>query len=166
YGRRLVTAGDRWAENERLKLSVNDDGTFEVTDKASGTTYSRVAAFEDVGDVGDEYNYCPPAADRHVTSADARIAATTRVSAGPLRAAFRVDLELPLPAGASDNRRERSGQLVHVPVSVEATLDAGSPRVAFRVTVDNQATDHRLRVLFPTGAGQVEIARADTAFDV
>src|SRR6185436_21013860 len=63
YGRRLVTAGERWAENERLKISVNDDGTFEITDKANGVTYSRVAALEDVGDVGDEYNYCPPAAD-------------------------------------------------------------------------------------------------------
>ncbi len=30
YGRRLVTAGERWAENERLRLAVNDDGTFQV----------------------------------------------------------------------------------------------------------------------------------------
>jgi alpha-mannosidase len=166
YGRRLVTAGERWVENERLKLSVNDDGTFEVTDKASGVTYSRVAALEDVGDVGDEYNYCPPASDRRVTSADARVTATTRVSSGPLRAALRVDLELPLPSRASGDRRQRSDEAVAVPVSVEATLDAGSPRVAFTVSVDNRASDHRLRLLFPAGADRVEAARADTAFDV
>jgi hypothetical protein len=29
-----------------------------VTDKANGVTYSACAALEDVGDVGDEYNYC------------------------------------------------------------------------------------------------------------
>jgi alpha-mannosidase len=34
------------------------------------------------------------------------------------------------------------------------------------VSVDNRATDHRLRLLFPTGAASVETARADTAFDV
>jgi alpha-mannosidase len=51
-------------------------------------------------------------------------------------------------------------------VTIEATLDAGSPRVAFAVSVDNRAADHRLRLLFPTGATSVETARADTAFDV
>ena len=166
YGRRLVTAGEGWAENERLKISVNDDGTFAVTDKASGTTYSRVAALEDVGDVGDEYNYCPPAADRRVTNADARVTATTRLSSGPLRAAFRVDLELSLPSAASPDRRRRSDEMVTVPVSIEATLEAGSPRVGFRVSLDNRAADHRLRILFPCGAARVETARADTAFDV
>ena len=87
---------------------MKDDGTFEVTDKASGVTYSRVASLEDVGDVGDEYNYCPPASDRVVTSADARVIGVTRLSAGPLRASFRVDLELTLPSGASSDRRQRS----------------------------------------------------------
>jgi 2-O-(6-phospho-alpha-D-mannosyl)-D-glycerate hydrolase len=166
YGRRLVTAGERSAENERVKLSVNDDGTFQVTDKASGVTYSRVAAFEDVGDVGDEYNFCPPASDRLVTSAEARVVRSARTVAGPLRAAFRVDLELALPASASGDRRQRSVDTVVVPVSVEATLDAGAPRVAFSVSVDNRARDHRLRILFPCGAERVDSARADTAFDV
>ncbi len=166
YGRRLVTAGERFAENERLKLSVNDDGTFEVVDKASGTAYHRVAALEDVGDVGDEYNYSPPATDRSITSSDARLVGTTRLTAGPLRASFRIDLELTLPISATKDRRSRAADTVAVPVSIEATLDGGSPRVAFTATIDNRACDHRLRILFPTGASQVDRARADSAFDV
>ena len=90
----------------------------------------------------------------------------TRLSAGPLRAAFRVELELPLPIAASRDRSARAADLVTVPVSIDATLDAGSPRVAFSVAVDNRANDHRLRILFPTGAAHVDSARADTAFDV
>ena len=165
-GRRLVSAGQRFAENERLKISIGDDGTFEVSDKASGVTYHRVAVLEDVGDVGDEYNYSPPASDRRVTSAEARVTGVTRVSAGPLRAALRVELELPLPLAASADRKSRSSETVMAPVTIEATLDAGSPRVGFSVTVDNRAADHRLRLLFPTGASSVDTARADTAFDV
>ena len=53
-----------------------------------------------------------------------------------------------------------------MPVTIDATLDAGSPRVAFSISVDNRAQDHRLRLLFPTGASSVDRARADTAFDV
>ena len=147
-------------------MSVNHDGTFEVSDKASGVTYHRVAAIEDVGDVGDEYNYSPPASDRRVTSADARVTAVSRVGGGPLRAGLRVELELPLPRSASADRKSRAAETVMVPVTIEATLDAGSPRVAFAVSVDNRAGDHRLRLLFPTGAALVDTARADTAFDV
>ena len=165
-GRRLVSGSERFAENERLKLTVGDDGTFEVSDKATGVTYHRVAAIEDVGDVGDEYNYAPPPSDRRVTSADARVASIARVGGGPLRAGLRVELELPLPTSARADRQGRATELVTVPVAIEATLDAGSPRVAFAVTVDNRARDHRLRLLFPTGASHVEAARADTAFDV
>ena len=165
-GRRLVSAGERFAENERLKILVGDEGTFEVSDKASGVTYHHVAALEDVGDVGDEYNYSPPASDRRVTSADAHVTSVSRVSAGPLRAALRVELELPLPRTASADRKSRAAETVMVSVTIEATLDAGSPRVSFAVSVDNRAGDHRLRLLFPTGAASVETARADTAFDV
>jgi mannosylglycerate hydrolase len=166
YGRRLVTAGERSAENERLRVTIADDGTFEVTDRASGMTYTGVAAFEDVGDVGDEYNFCAPASDRRLTTGDARVVRTTRVAAGPLRAALRIDLELTLPAAASQERSQRGSETVTMPVAVEATLDAGSPRVAFRISLDNRARDHRLRILFPTGADRVVTARADTAFDV
>jgi len=166
YGRRLGTAGERSAENELLRVSVSDDGTFEVIDKATGVAYHSVAALEDVGDVGDEYNYSPPASDRRVTSADAGVKKVTRLSAGPLRAAFRVDLELTLPAAASRDRASRASEAVTVPVSIDATVDAGSPRVAFSVSVDNRASDHRLRIVFPIGASHVDSARADTAFDV
>jgi 2-O-(6-phospho-alpha-D-mannosyl)-D-glycerate hydrolase len=165
-GRRLVNGGERFAENERLKMSIGDDGTFEVTDKASGVTYHRVAGIEDVGDVGDEYNYSPPASDRRVTGADARITGVSRIGGGPLRAGLRVELELPLPRSASPDRKSRADETMMVPVAIDATLDAGSPRVTFAVSVDNRASDHRLRLLFPTGAAAVDAARADTAFDV
>jgi 2-O-(6-phospho-alpha-D-mannosyl)-D-glycerate hydrolase len=165
-GRRLVNGGERFAENERLKMSIGDDGAFEVTDKASGVTYHRVAGIEDVGDVGDEYNYSPPASDRRVTGADARVTGVSRIGGGPLRAGLRVGLELPLPRSASRDRKSRTDEMVMVPVTIDATLDAGSPRVAFAVSVDNRASDHRLRLLFPTGAAAVGTARADTAFDL
>src|SRR5207302_1346955 len=130
-GRRLVSGADRFADNERLKIAFNHDGTFEVSDKATGVTYHRVAAIEDVGDVGDEYNYSPPATDRRVASADARVTSLARIGGGPLRAGLRVELELPLPRACSADRKSRSSDLVQIPVAIEATLDAGSRSVDF-----------------------------------
>ena len=42
-------------ENELVRVEVRGDGAVEVVDKRSGAHYERVFAFEDVGDVGDEY---------------------------------------------------------------------------------------------------------------
>src|SRR6185503_6586032 len=38
-GRRLVSGGDKYAENERVKIAFNHDGTFEISDMATGVTY-------------------------------------------------------------------------------------------------------------------------------
>jgi alpha-mannosidase len=153
-------------DNEHLAVSANDDGTFHVIDKKTGAIYQRVAAFEDVGDVGDEYNYCPPAVDRRVTNADARVARAAVVASGPLRSTLRVELELTLPDAAAADRSTRASDTVPMRVTIDATLDRDSPCVAFDLAVDNRASDHRLRILFPTAAAQVDSARADTAFDV
>lgn len=165
-GRAAVGSNDRSAENEFLRLTVNDDKTFDVMDKVTGITYQGVGVLEDVGDVGDEYNYCPPAVDRRVTSVDARSIRVSRPVVGSLRTTLRIELDLPLPVSAAADRRSREGDVVSVPITIDATIDAGSPRVFFTITMDNAAQDHRLRMLFPTGTDRVATSRADSAFDV
>ncbi|MEO5763104.1 MAG: hypothetical protein ABIR28_12415, partial [Vicinamibacteria bacterium] len=44
-------------ENDLLRIDVNADGTLNVLDKRSGKVIPHVLELEDVGDVGDEYNY-------------------------------------------------------------------------------------------------------------
>ena len=153
-------------ENEHLAVSVNADGTFEVRDKHTAVVYHDVAALEDVGDVGDEYNYCPPRTDRRLTNTDARLVSAACVTDGPLRKTLRAEIDLPLPRAAAADRSRRADETVNARITIDATLDKASPRVAFTVTVDNPASDHRLRITFPTAAARLESARADTAFDV
>jgi alpha-mannosidase len=158
--------GERSAENAFVRISINDDGTVDVVDRRTGTRYVRCAEFEDVADVGDEYNYSPPASDRRITSADATDVRVARVQTGPVRTVFRIDAVLPLPAAATNDRHARSAETVPNPVTVWVTLDADSPRVRFDVMVNNQSRDHRLRLLFPLGAEAIADVRAETAFGV
>ncbi len=160
------TLSDRSADNDCLRLTINDDGTVDVLDKRSGTRYSRCGELEDVGDVGDEYTYSPPARDTRVTNAAAADVRIARRHAGPLRASFHIDLSLRVPAGATDDRAARSSATADLRVAYNVTLDAGSPLVKWDLIVTNAARDHRLRLLFPTGARDVDQARADSAFDV
>jgi mannosylglycerate hydrolase len=158
--------GERSAENPFVRISINDDGTVDVVDRRTGTRHARCAEFDDVADVGDEYNYSPPASDRRITSAHATDVRIARVQGGPVRSVFRIDAALPLPASATNDRHARSAETVPNPVTVFVTLDADSPRVRFDVTVHNHSRDHRLRLLFPVGAEAVTEVRAETAFGV
>ena len=74
-----------------------------------------------------------------------------------------VELELRLPSGLREDRLARAPDLVPCAVRAEISLDAGARRVDVRLVVDNQARDHRLRVLCETGTRSLT-HRAGAAF--
>jgi alpha-mannosidase len=67
------------------------------------------------------------------------------------RAIVTVELDLHLPAGLRADRLARSPELVECRVRADIALDAASRRVDVTLVLDNQARDHRLRVLCETG---------------
>jgi alpha-mannosidase len=156
--------GRAWLENEHWRVEVNLDGTLDLRDRGTGRVFRRACALLDEGDVGDEYNYDPPRRDAAITNAGGAVARVE--SEGPLVAAVRVELKLRVPAAATDDRQGRSESRTTLPVAIRVALTSGSPRIDFDLALTNTARDHRLRVLFPTGAARVETARADSAFGV
>lgn len=156
--------GRAWLENERWRVEVNDDGTLDVRDRATGRVWPRACALVDEGDVGDEYNHDPPKRDEAVTRGGGAVARVEH--AGPLVAALRVEVSLRVPESATEGRQGRSQSHVEIPISLRVVLTAGSPRIDFELSLTNRARDHRLRVLFPMGAARVDSVRADSAFGV
>jgi alpha-mannosidase len=134
-------------ENEYLSVQVSPvDGTFTLTDKASGAQFTDLNRFVDGGDRGDEYNYSPPPLDQLVQ--DARVEAI-HVDRGPLYQSIQVRLCLQVPSQLAPDRGSRSTELVELNILTQARLTEGVPRLDFHTQVDNQALDHRLRVHFP-----------------
>jgi hypothetical protein len=159
-----VRATSSALENGLLRVTLNADGTFDLHDLATGRRLAACATLLDEGDVGDEYTYSPPAGDRAVDSASARLRGTRLLSAGPLRGVLEAALELDVPAEAAEGRRTRGAATAGLPVTLRLSLDAGAARVGVDVVADNHARDHRLRILFPTGAAEARTARSDSAF--
>jgi alpha-mannosidase len=141
-------------------------GACTVVDKRSGTSYPSVFQLEDVGDVGDEYNYSPPADDERLTSRAARDVHVRAIHDGPLTSAMEVKYVLDLPEQATTDRQRRSDVRVPLACTMQVRVRRGSPAVECRIAVTNTARDHRLRALCSTAAAHVAHHRADSAFDV
>ncbi|GAA4566578.1 glycoside hydrolase family 38 C-terminal domain-containing protein [Planotetraspora kaengkrachanensis] len=151
-----VRADDRVLDNGLLRVEVADDGTLTLT-SADGTTLTGAGRIVDGGDVGDTYNYAPPAADRIVlepTSVQVSVAAS-----GPLVAAFDVVRTYRWPAAGDDvtgvqeipaaSRTEATEEIV---VGTRVELRTGEPYVRLRVEFDNRCSDHRVRLHVPLPA--------------
>jgi mannosylglycerate hydrolase len=135
-----VVVGERHLDNGLLRVEVDPgDGTFAIDGLAG------LGQLVDGGDVGDTYNWCPPAAELLV---DAPVAVRTRVvEAGPVRGRLEVVRTYELPTHVADQARAGS-QTVEVATTLE--LHAGDDLVRVHVAFDNHGLrDHRLRVHLP-----------------
>lgn len=155
---------ERGAENTWVALQIADDGGLTVTDKTTGRVFSGLGHLADVADAGDEYTFCPLIGDQPVTSAGAP-AEIMRTEAGPCRAAFRITRTLHLPARLSDDRQSRSAERISMQVVTDVHLYARQPVVHLTTRLVNQAHDHKLTAVFPSGI-RAEYAHVDESFMV
>ena len=153
-------------ENEFLKVEVQSDGTFDLTDKARKRTTKGLHWFEDAGDIGDYWAYYPPYNNRTLVSRGqpARIWLEDN---GPLSATIAIELVMNVPAravmpekAAVRGESRRVDETVPMTITSRVTLTRDSHRVDIRTTVQNTAEDHRLRVMLPT---DIVVAHAESA---
>lgn len=155
---------ERSVENEFLAVTVEDNGSVTLTDKRCRETYRRLLVFEDVADIGDGWYHGQAVNDQAFVST-ACASDVALVSDGPQLARLRVRTVMRVPADFRFDRMIRSDQMVELVVDSLLTLRKGSDRLEVLTTVHNNARDHRLRVLLPTGA-RTDTCLADGAFDV
>ena len=158
----LVTA-ENCMENEFIRAEICADGSVNLVDKRTGRAYSGLGVFEDVGDVGDEYVF-QEAVGGAITTAGMP-AKVTLIENSHARAAFRVEHVMKIPACADEaifdamqamrwreDRKElgRSEELVELKIAATYSLYRSAKQVDMHVELENNAKDHRLRMLFPT----------------
>ncbi|MEV1332626.1 hypothetical protein AB0J20_23975 [Micromonospora costi] len=139
-------AGDRVLDNGLLRVDVAEDGTLRLT-TPDGIRVEGVGRIVDGGDVGDSYNYAPPAADELVDKPRAvRVVPRHR---GPLVAVLDVVREYRWPVAADVDAGSRSVDRETIVVTTRIELRAGEPFVRLRVEFDNRCDDHRVRLHLP-----------------
>jgi mannosylglycerate hydrolase len=133
---REIAAGD-------VRVTAGADGTLSIM--LGDRTYGGLFGVENAIDRGDSYD-CDPDSVREVQVRVVSVQRTRHVSG---IARVRIVREL-----------DEVGTL-----TVEACVAPGVPFVRCEVSLDNRASDHRLRLRFPTGAA-VDAFDAATTFDI
>ena len=116
----------------------------------------------DGGDLGDSYNYSPPAEDSFVEAPDT--VTVSVLESGPVRSRAAITAAYSLPDHIDPRSQDRQGLQ---PTEVVTTLEVRADEPAVRVTTSfvNQSRDHRLRVHLPLPE-PARMSQAECAFTV
>ena len=159
-----VTADASGAENSLIKISMNPNGSFDLTFKETGKVYKNQGLLEDMGDSGDEYNYSFPDEDIRYTTENTK-ADIQLIRSSAWEACYRVSFTMDLPVSDVDKHTKRSSEILPMPVVSYISVEAGSATVKCRTSLKNTVRDHRIRVLFPSGI-DAETCYAASPFDI
>lgn len=133
-------------ENAFWEITLNDDGTLRLLDKASGLIYDRALEIEESSDDGDEYDYSPSREEWRLTSAQGEHEVEVIHEAWQSRAVIRHRMAVPADL-AERSARQQTGTLE---AELTVTLSHNSRRIDVEARLGNHADDHRVRVLIPT----------------
>lgn len=160
-----IVGGDRVLENEHLRVTVEANGSLTLLDKCSKQTYSRLLVFEDRADIGDGW-FHGIAVNDQIYSSTASHADVAVVADGAQKATLRIINRMHVPKCFEfDKKMRRSPEKTELVIQTDVTLRAGADHLELHTEIDNQVRDHRIRVMFESGA-QTDTYVADSAFDV
>lgn len=136
----------RTLETTAYHITIHPNGTLTLLDKDTGTSYPHVLLMENMADDGDEYDYSPlpnetPLLSQGV-SAQIHLVEHAHSYALDIRYPFAVPKNL-----ASRKAQLRDGQ-IHI--HLQLTIPKVGKTLELHCHIDNQAQDHRLRLLVPT----------------
>lgn len=172
-----LVSGANCMENDAIRVVINEDGSLDLTDKASGNTYEGIAYYEDTGDLGNEYMYKMPNGSEAITT-KGTAAQIELVEDQPYKAVYKVTNTMVVPASGDeffeDEKRHmvpykermggRSGETVELKLVKYVSLDSSGKGVKIKTVFDNTAKDHRVRIMIPTRINS-EVHKADSVFE-
>ncbi|MDR6550746.1 alpha-mannosidase [Paenibacillus qinlingensis] len=178
----LVTSSlftnERVMENAAIKIDIADNGSFTLTDKKNGRTYRDLGVYENVGDIGNEYMFRQPDGETSLTTS--ALQAQIRVLQDTaFQASVEIVHEWSIPASGDDmldveqrdlvyyphRKAQRSTRMIPMRIRTVVSLSRSGQGVEIESSFNNQAKDHRLRMLFPTDL-TAQTHHVDSMFEV
>src|SRR5699024_10526203 len=106
-----ILKADNVLENDFIRVSVHEDGTYDITNKETGHTLEAVGAYEDTSDLGNEYMF-KKGKDEVAYSTKGLQAEVTVLENNAAKAVIEVTHALEIPAAADQALEDQKDRLV------------------------------------------------------
>ncbi len=159
-----MASSDCSMENEIFHVVIENDGTLSMMDKRNGRTYFDLMQFEDCADIGDGWYHGVAANDEVLTGVGNKVE-IARITDGFALTQFRVRRMFEVPAHFDYSDMRRSKERKTVVIESILSLRPGQDYLDIVHTIENTAEDHRMRVMYPSGALKAKSYWADSQFD-
>lgn len=142
-----ATTNENNVENNFFNIKVNENGTLNIVDKTTNTTYENVLLIEDGSDDGDEYDFSPLADDFLIFNKDAK--ANVEIINHKHSSEIKIGYTLNVPK----NLESRKAKVIDgtMDVNITVTVDNKKPYINIEFDINNLVEDHRVRTYIPTG---------------
>jgi mannosylglycerate hydrolase len=134
-------------ETDYYTVSVNPNGTLKMYDKQLEKEFDNVLLLENGGDDGDEYDFSPLPNETLIYSD--HVDAEFTVRQNEYEAQIDIQLKLDVPGNLENRKNNQINRFVDVHWKIN--IPNHQPIIKVEAEIDNQAKDHRLRTLIPTG---------------
>lgn len=141
-----IEVTDRGISNKHLELSVNEDGTFNLTNKKLGFYVNNILSLVDQGNGGDSYDYSPPALDEVISSKDFNSEITTY---RPNTYEASIKVKKTMLVNETSDQQKRSHKKIPMVIEIICTISALNDYIDIDISVNNTAKNHRLSLLIP-----------------
>lgn len=142
-----LKADDTSIENSLIRVECAG-ALINIWDKRSGFAAHCLNLLEEDADAGDAWDYSPTWTPGEIVRSS-QFPFTSRLKeAGNVRAVLEISGSMSVPHHLNGDARSPERSII--PVVFEVTVYSGSPRVEVRLTLDNTARDHRIRLRIPS----------------
>ena len=143
-----LTGSDGFIENEFLRVTARG-ALMELTDKRTGAHWPGLNLLEEEADAGDAWDFSPPWTPGSMIRSTAGTFESRMTELGDVRATLRIEGTLRVPERLIGDERSRTE--AEMRIAFEVSLVRGLPRADVKMTLQNTAQDHRIRLRIPTG---------------
>ncbi|MDD2392908.1 MAG: hypothetical protein PHV88_02485 [Eubacteriales bacterium] len=151
-----ITTGD-------MKIVISSEGKINVKYLAEELTVVNAIRIEEEADLGDAYVFLP--LNDRIRYADEYPASVEVMDIPGFRRSVRILYDMELPSGYDHPTRARTKETVRCPVSVTLSADYGNDLLEIDVGFENNADNHRMRLLIDTGL-KSRMSFGDIPFDI
>lgn len=145
-----IIYGDNWAENEKIRFEISENGNISLFDKRTKKCYYGLNRFIDDAEIGDGWRHMSPINNIEYNNSVSK-STIKKLFADSTHISFEINTVFDLPIDFDEIHFVRNENTAPVLIRTTVTLWNHSDNIEISTEIDNCVKDHRLRLKLPTG---------------